>query len=342
MQLGTIFLPGQTRKLWHWPWETSETKEEHKQDFQNERNPSTPAGVQKIFQKGQQWRRSKYLVRHSPTLLPKRSAGGNVLCLGAEWGAPGAGRCLQWWGRCWGPWAWDHALSQSGTRLHRRTGLHAERLDSAKVACILEATVSIYNHFNYSHCNIIEEEDRLHIPMCTPQCGHQPFPCRSAAIWVVWLWWTTWGRSCSLLSSSNSYPGGSGPVTQGGFLTCQLCFKCLLHGWSILSLSIKWSTQLQVKSDPCGLSHSGFDQKYLWAISVTWEHIVCKISPTKQPRIVGNTSVTGVLVPASTHWPRDCTQESSGVPTSTSISLLSPALTVAPGKLVFVWVPLCA
>lgn len=60
-------------------------------------------------------------------------------------------------------------------------------------------------------------------------------------------------RSCTLLPSSDSCPGGSGPVTQEGFLTCQLCFKCLLHGWSLLSLSIKWSTQLQVESHPCGL-----------------------------------------------------------------------------------------
>lgn len=78
-----------------------------------------------------------------------------MLRLGAGWDALTAGRCLQWWEGCKGPWAWEHSLSHFGMPLHRKTGFHVERLDSAKVAQVLEGKDGVHNHINYSHCNII-------------------------------------------------------------------------------------------------------------------------------------------------------------------------------------------
>lgn len=112
------------------------------------RNPSSPAGVRKIFQKGQQGRRSKCLVWHSPSSLPRvcerqrALAGSRVGCTN-DWETPAVV------GGCRGPWAWEHAPSHFGTPLHRRATC------AAKVAQVLEVRDGIHNHVNYSHCSTI-------------------------------------------------------------------------------------------------------------------------------------------------------------------------------------------
>lgn len=83
-----------------------------------------------------------------------------MLWLAAERDALTTGRCLQWWeegGEHGGLWAWEQALLHFGTPLHRRTELHLERLDSAKMARDLEIRGGIHDHINYSHCNVIWE-----------------------------------------------------------------------------------------------------------------------------------------------------------------------------------------
>lgn len=136
-------------------WENSDRKQQHKQDFPKVRSALSPAGVWKIFQKGQQKRKSKCLVWHSHNLVP-RVCEGQCAQAGSRVG------CSNYWkmpavvGRVQGSLG-KHAWSHFGTPLHRRTGLHVEGLDSAKVAWILQSRNGIHNHINYSHRKIMWE-----------------------------------------------------------------------------------------------------------------------------------------------------------------------------------------
>lgn len=75
------------------------------------------------------------------SLLAAKGLREALRALRAGWDVLTTGRYLLCQGGCRSPWAWEQDLAYFGTPLHKRTGLHMERLDSA--AGLLAAMGSI-------------------------------------------------------------------------------------------------------------------------------------------------------------------------------------------------------
>lgn len=129
-------------------------------------------------------------------------------------------------------------------------------------------------------------------PTCTPLCCCQPFPCRLAAIWVVCLCGLYEGRVAPFSPPLTPTLGGQGQLPK----KVSSCFGCALRASSIAGpfspyhSFIKYQTANPAPGQVCSLwsGHYDFKQKYLWSMPFTWEDTICKNSPTKQPKRVGN------------------------------------------------------